>query len=280
MKKLGEKFEKYKPFEIEHIEIPDTGSKDEARFLEKYRLDKSVMIPSNEPQKHARKPDRVLRSNGIPSRMEDELNRVVVEIAPTARVYQIASDQADLAEPIKRTLSVYNYYAVELGLNVLTGQNYKIPDLRFEVDLKCDPGKDRKDVTAYSIAPKDDVKHIKVVGGKINLGISNLLKLIPFPIDGSISNLLNIVELEPWKFEWGFDRYEIEAAGELNYKVYWRIFKTNVVQGFNPTMILKARKNVNVISANVRSIYKLKAGWWDIEPDIRTKEQEIEIWPM
>lgn len=286
MKKFGEKFKEYKRFGIEHIAIPDTGVKYEAEFLKRYELNKNQLpeiMPKNEP--YARKTDsgelctfRVLTSSEIPTRIEDELHKVVVEVAPTANAYQISTDQKDLAEFIKKTLSEFNYYVVELGLNVMLGQKFKIPELLFTVDLKCD-GKDRTDVTAYDIAPDDSIKHIKIISGKISLGITKLLKFIPTPIGQVISGLLSI-EMNPWEFEWGFDKYMIDAAGKKDYRVYWKIYETNVVQGFNPTVILKAKKDVNMVSASVRCVYKLKAGWWDITPEIKSNEIEVKIWPL
>lgn len=284
-KKFGRKFEEYEPFGIEHMAILDTGDKYETKFLEQYGLDKNRLpeiIPTNEP--YARRTDsgelhaiRVLKSGEIPAEIEDELNKVVVEIAPTANVYQIPSDQQDLAEFIKKTLSEFDYYIVELGLNVMLGRKFKIPELLFEVDLKCSG--ERTDVTAYDIAPDDTIKHVKVISGKISLGITKLLKFIPGPIGQMLPDLLSI-EINPWEFEWGFDRYMIDAAGKKNYRVYWKVYETNVVQGFNPTMILKTRKGVNSISASARVLYKFKVGWLDITPEIRSNETKIKIWPI
>lgn len=291
MKKFGEKFEEYKPLGIENLTIPDTGHEYEREFLEHYDLDKDRLpeiMPTNEPYAHRTDRGelctfRVLGRSEFLTRIEEEneLDRAVVEVAPTANVYQIPHDQQDLDEYIKRTLSVFNYYVVELGLNVMLGREFKIPKLLFEVDLKCD-GRDRTDVTAYDIAPDDKSEYISLLSGKvrISLGITKLLKFVPAPIGQVIPDLLSI-EINPWEFEWGLDRYVIDACGRRNYKIYWKIYKTNVVQGFNPTMIIKVRRRgVSNISAVVRSIYELKAGWWKITPEIKSKEVEIKIWPM
>ncbi|MGP8328901.1 MAG: hypothetical protein ACT6FF_01085 [Methanosarcinaceae archaeon] len=285
MKKFGEKFKEYKPFEIEHMGIPDTGNEFETQFFEEFDLDKDRLpeiMPLSEPyackaaggELYALK---VLEICKLTSTIKDELNKIVIEVAPTANVYRIPDNQHDLAESIKRTLPEFNYYVVELGLNVLLGRKSKIPELLFEVDLTCD-GKNREDVTAYDIAPNDNIKHIKVIGGKISLGITKYLKFIPEPIGEVISDLL-IIDINPWEFEWGFDKYMIDAAGKKNYHIYWKIYETNIVQGFNPTMILKVRKGVNKISANVRAIYKLK-GRFNITSDIKFNEIEINILPM
>jgi hypothetical protein len=111
------------------------------------------------------------------------------------------------------------------------------------------------------------------------LNITNLLKLIPGPIGQVFPNLIDI-EINPIEFEWGFDKYMIDAAGRKNYQAHWKVYETNVVQGFNPIIILKARKGVKVISAGTRVIYRLESGLFGISTDVRSDEKDIRIWPM
>ncbi len=66
-------------------------------------------------------------------------------------------------------------------------------------------------------------------------------------------------------------------AAKKNYNLYWKIYQTDTVQSFNPTMILKVRKNVKKITAKAKCIYKLKTVWWDYAPDIKTDSKEIKI---
>jgi hypothetical protein len=286
MKKFGQKFKEYKPLEIEHVSIPDTKSINETKFLNQYNLDKyqlQEIMPKTEPyayrtSKGELSPLRVLRNIDIPNKLKEELNKSVIEIAPTANIYQISPSQKDLSDFIKNTLTQFNYYVVELGLNVMLGKRFTIPELLFEVDLKCN-GKDATDVTAFDIAPDDSIKHIKVISGKISLGITKLLKFAPAQVGQIISDLLDI-QINPIEFEWGFDKYLIDAAGKKNYRIYWKIYKTSISQGFNPTIILKARKDVNTISANVRATYGLKSGLTNFQPAIRTNEMSIKILSM
>ncbi len=80
-------------------------------------------------------------------------------MAPAANVYQIPPDQQDLSDFVKKTLLWYNFYVVELGLNVMVGWEYQVPELLFKVGLRCD--RERTDVIAYDIAPKDETKYTK-----------------------------------------------------------------------------------------------------------------------
>lgn len=287
MKKFGAKFKIYKPFEIEHLAIPAVGVTSGAKFLNRYGLQREKLtevMPMEKTRIYKMRrggeprPLKVIGKSRSLNKIRKELSKVVVGAAPGANVYQIPSDQPDLAKSIKNTLGEFNYYIVELGLNVMLGRQFKIQELLFQVDLKSD-GQNKTDVIAYDIAPDDKIKRVKVLSGKISLGVNKLLKLIPSPIGQIVSDLIEI-EINPWEFDWGFKKFMIDACGRKNYHLYWKVYKTNVIQGFNPCMILKVRKNVKNISASAKCIYKLKTSWWDITPDIKTDAQKIKIWPM
>lgn len=254
MKKFG-KFRKYEPLEVEPTSIRKQD------FSPKRGLEEILKLT----------PD-------AKNELEAELNTPVIEIAPAANVYQIPPDQKDLADFVKKTLSWYNYYVVELGLNVMVGRKIKIPELLFKVVLQCD--KNQEDVIAYDIAPKDETTYTELLKGKvkINLGVTTLLKFIPVPLGGQFLDLLSI-EINPWEFEWGISNYLIDACGEKDCNIYWKIYETDMVQGFNPSLIVRAKKEVKTISAGVRCVYKLKTSWFAIEPEIESKEKEILIWP-
>ncbi len=287
MKSFGTKFRIYKPFKIEHLAVPDVRTNSGTKFLNRYGLQREKLteiMPMDKARIYKMRrggephPLKVVGKSRPLDKIKKELNKVVVGVAPGANVYQIPSNQPDLDKSIKNTLGEFNYYIVELGLNVMLGRQFKIPELLFQIDLKSD-GQNKTDVTAYDIAPDNKIKHVKVLSGKINLGVNKLLKLIPSPIGQIVSGLIEI-EINPWEFDWGFNKFMIDACGRKNYHLYWRVYKTNVIQGFNPCMILKVRKNVKNISASAKCIYKLKTNWWDITPDIKTNAQKIKIWPM
>jgi hypothetical protein len=260
MKKFGEKFDRYEPLEIERVSIAD-----ENRTYRVLREASSLLETKG--------------GSGSIKELEAELNKSVVEVASAANVYQISPDQKDLSDFIKKTLTWFNYYVVELGLNVMVGRKCSIPELLFKVILMGDGN--TENVVAYDIAPKDETEYRKLLSGnvKIALGVTTFLKFIPVPLGEHVSNLLN-VDINPWEFEWGIEKYMIDACGEKSCDVYWKIYETSMVQGFNPAMIVRAKKEVNKISANARCVYKLKTGWCDITPRIDSKEREVIIWPV
>ena len=157
------------------------------------------------------------------------------------------------------------------------GREAKIPGLVFEVDLRSD-GKDRTDVTAYDVMPNDKIKRVKVIEGKISLGVSKLLGLMPGLIGKVLPNLLSI-DINPWEFSWELPRYQIDTSGPKNYHIYWRLYDTEVVQGFNPTMIVKVRKGVNKLTAMVRALYQIKTGLLSPK-EVRSDEKVIPILPL
>lgn len=262
MKKFGKKFEEYQPVEVENVEISEKSAQVE---------DESEIFKKTSKKKE--------RDPKLEKKLKEELSTPIIEVAPAANVYQIPPDQQDLADFVKKTFSWYNFYVVELGLNVAVGREYQVPELLFKVGLRCD--KERINAVAYDIAPKDETKYTKLLSGKVkvNLGITTLLEFIPIPLGEKISNLLSI-DINPWEFEWGISRYRIDAAGKMSYDIHWKIYKTDMVQGFNPTMIIRAKKEVQKIDANVKCIYKVKTSWYHLTSEIKSKERKIPFWPV
>jgi len=187
-----------------------------------------------------------------------ELRKATIKVAPAPNIYQISPKQPDLSAFIKSTLLGFDYYLVELGLNVIVGREAKVPTLRFKVDLYSN-GAERTDVTTYSIAPTDSIKRTKIVEGKISIGVNNLLKLIPGPIGEMLPNLISI-DINPIEFRWQLSKYEIDASGPGSYEVGWLIYGTEIVQGFNPLMMLRVNKRVSKIFADVQADYELHIG--------------------
>ena len=221
---------------------------------------------------------RVVKAADISNNLEAELRKVTVGVAPAANTYKFSPDQPDLSEMIKNTMPYYDYYLVELGLNVLVGRDAQVPALVFQVDLRSD-APNRTDVTAFDVMPRDEIKTVKVIQGKISVGISKLLNLIPGPIGQLLPNLLSI-DINPIEFAWNFDKYLIDTTGPKSYEIAWKIYETNVVQGFNPTMILKVRKSVSEITARVRAIYRIKTGRLITDKEVRLDKKQIRILPL
>jgi hypothetical protein len=187
-----------------------------------------------------------------------EKNRI--EISPAAHTYNLEKAAQSGGEKIPpsllATLDEFDYYNTELGLNIILADGYKLKKLRFLAEIYGDDNKS-PDVVAYDTFPDDQVKRITIAGGKITLGVDNLLKLVAGPVGETISNLLKI-ELNPWTFNWGYDRIEIQNSEGLTYDPEWILKHDNIYKGFNPTMIMKKRKNVRKILAKVQITYTLE----------------------
>jgi hypothetical protein len=121
----------------------------------------------------------------------------------------------------------------------LIGDNIKSPDV------------------VHDTFPDDQVKRIPIIQGKITLGVDNLLKLVGGKVGEIISNLLKM-ELNPWSFDWGYDRIEIQNSEGLTYDPEWLLKHDNIYKGFNPTMIIKKRKSIKKILAKVQITYTLE----------------------
>jgi len=190
--------------------------------------------------------------------LKEAMEENKIQIAPAAHRVDLCEKAAEkgIVLMTHSTMNEFDFYNVELGLNILLGRGYEIPRLRFMMEIF---GDDRKspDVIAYDAFPHTQVKKIQIIGGKINLGVSSALNLIPFPIGQILSNILKI-DLNPWEFNWAYDQIELMFAGRLSYELDWDLRHKNIYQGFNPTLILKKRKRINKVVAKVKVIYSLK----------------------
>jgi hypothetical protein len=291
MARFGEDFDKteYQPLAVEHVSIPNINDDLEREFLTANKLDKARLAsiqPMIEP--YAVKTGKVLLTNTVirssditpGTDLANELQKTVVKAAPTAHVYPIQSDQPGIDTSVKQTLSVFDYYMTELGLEVLLGDDVTLPELLLTVELTCD-GKDQADAVAYDIAPKDTFEWKSIVSGQIGLGVTGLLKLIPLPIVQVVAGLIPIT-INPWEFDWKIRKYLIGAAGELDYNIYWKLHGTDVAQSFKPTLILKVRKDVTIVAAKITCTYSIKQSKWKfwIPPQVRTIPQDVKILPV
>lgn len=278
-------FASYKRLNIQHIAFAEPSSPKELVAFKDIGVDLNSLpeiIPSDtryvtSARGQAPHGLRVLVRQAIPNILVEQLRKTVVKIASTAPVYQIPENQQDLSQLIKNTLPYFDYYVVKLGLVVLLNRGDQIPELLFEVNLESD-APDKTFVTGYDMAPNDTFKNIKIISGKVTLGVSKLLKFIPSPAGQAISELINI-DLDPLEIKWNIRKCQINAAGNLDYKLYWRLYETSIVEGFEPTMILKVKKGVKKISASAKIIYKLKSGWLNITSEVKTAKMKIPILP-
>jgi hypothetical protein len=286
VKKFGEPFKKYEPFGIAHLSFPNAA--ESLQNIQRLGVDiadlneLTELRPSSTHIFTAGKPVerslRVVTNDQLSADSKKKvLKEVEVGVAPVARVYAISPDQSDLSDAIKKTMPYFNYYVVELGLNVLVGQEAKIPELKFEADLYSD-GKDRTDVTTNSVAPTDSIRTVVAVGGKISIGVSKLLELIP--VVGKVVPDLIAIDINPIPFKWELKKYDIDTSGPLNYKASWRVYNTESIQSFNPMMVLRAKKKISKISANARVTYALKTGSIFTHTEVYSDEKKVSILPL
>lgn len=285
MKKFGEPFKKYEPFGIAHMSFLNAAAS--LQNIQELGVDivdlneLTELRPSSTcilaTEKSVGRSLRVVTNDHLSAESRKKIQKEFeVGVAPVARVYAISPNQSGLSIAIKKTMPYFNYYFAELGLNVLVGQGAKIPELRFEVDLHSD-GKDRTDVTTNSVAPTDSIKTVVAVSGKISIGVSKLLELIPV---GKVVSDLIPISINPIEFKWELKKYDIDTSGPLNYKASWRVHNTENVQSFNPMMVLRAKKEISKIWANARVIYALKTGSIFTHTEIYSDEKKVLIQPL
>jgi hypothetical protein len=285
MKRFGEPFEKYETFEIAHLSVPDTLESIESMSkvgvyntntdeLTAHTLSSTRVLETQESaETHLHVVPHDYLTMDAKKRI---LNEVDIGAAKVATVYPISPEQEGLADSIRQNLPYFDYYVVELGLNVCIGREAKIPQLKFEADLYSDSD-ERNDVTTNSVSPTDEIRRVKIVDGKVAVGVSKLLELIP--VVGDVASKLLTIDINPIEFKAELTKYSIDTSGPRSYNTSWRIYGTETVQSFNPVMILKARKNVNKIWAIVRVTYILQTGFFN-KAEVESNPIVVKILPI
>jgi len=272
MKRFGEPFEKYESFKVAKVSDVER-TKAEAKHVLTTGTTNSKSKSAEDLM--SRKIDLDLQKD-TPDK-KSILQDINIGAAQAANLYAINPKQKGLSQPVKQNLPYFDYYIVELGLNVRVGREAKIPQLLFTVDLYSD-SQERTDVVTNSIAPTDVIKKTKVVEGKVTIGVSKLLEFIP--VVGTIASKLLTIDIGPIEFKAELAKCAIDASGQkLSYNVSWKIYETENVQSFNPVLMLKVRKNVTKIWADVKVSYLLQTGWFK-EKEVETKPLTIKILPV
>jgi hypothetical protein len=183
-----------------------------------------------------------------------------IEVAPAAHrvdLVKLAEEGGQKLPPqLSSTLDEYDYYNIEMGLNIILSQGYNLTELRFKTEIYGDDNLS-DNVIAYDIFPDDQVKRVTIVEGEISLGVTELFNLVPAPVGTILANLLK-VKLNPWKFSWGYDKIEIQSSEGLTYSPEWLLRYENIYRGFNPTLIIKKKKDIKKIVAKTTINFDLK----------------------
>jgi hypothetical protein len=190
----------------------------------------------------------------------------------------VQSGGPDINPFMKATLKDFDYYLAELGFNVVLGKGFKMLRLRFFVDIMGN-GFATPDVVSYDAFPDDQVKRVTIVGGEVSLSLDPLMKLISAPVGTIVSNVLKI-SLDPWKFNLGYDKIDIQYSGDLAYNLLWDIRHNNIFRGFNPVIVLKKRKTLTNVNTKVRAIYEIQAHRENplhLRPHVSLESNEKEI---
>ncbi len=279
MKRFGEPFETYKTFRAGDLVVHDSFESLTSQYVQAENASELACAVNSTK---GGTPIKAPRKSATPSFfvLDDKekqkiMRKIKVGASPVANVYAISPQQKDLSEAIIQNMPYFNYYIVELGLNVRVGEEAVIPNLEFRAELFSD-SKTREDVTTNSIAPNDEIKKIKIVDGTVKIGISKLLEFIP--VVGPVASEAIKIDINPIEFKLEKTKYMVDASGAHDYTSSWSIYGTEVAQNFNPLMILKARKNVTSIWAMVDVKYTLKKHFKSI--DVNPKPIKVKILPV
>jgi hypothetical protein len=190
--------------------------------------------------------------------IRDIIEKNRIEVAPAAEYLDLVRGAQNGGHALPAGLDTinYDYYSVQLGLNIILQQDFKLTHLRFSAELYGDD-KISTDVIASDTFPDDQVRTINIISGEISLGVTELFKFIGGPVGSTLSNLLNI-KLNPWVFKWDYRVIEIQSSKALTFHPEWLLKHDNIWKGFNPTLIIRKRKGIRNVKAQVTIAYRLE----------------------
>lgn len=159
-----------------------------------------------------------------------------IEVAGVAETTKLSSDEE------------HEYLKSELGMNIIVPKG-SIEEMRFKVTLKGD-GEITDEVVAIDGFPKDLIEEKEIVGGKIEVGITKLFKLIPI-VGNIIPDLLKI-ELNPFVFKLGsLKRVNIDFSGGLTPEPEWYLKGNGIKNDFRVALTIKKSKSIKTIEGEV-----------------------------
>jgi hypothetical protein len=185
--------------------------------------------------------------------LRKELYNATIAVAKVAKVYKIPNDKLD----ITLRNSDAGYYRIDSGMNINVPQG-RIKALRFFFSLYGD-GRQSDDVWVLDGFPKDKIDRVNIISGKVKVGINSLLKIVPFT--QPFADLVD-VDINPWEFDWGYDKLQIGFTENLTYNVDWYLSGDNVNQSFNCYLTIRKKSTVKHVYAAAKAI-------WEYEPQSR-----------
>jgi hypothetical protein len=185
--------------------------------------------------------------------LKNELHQTTIAIAKFAHVHKIPNEKLDATVRNDN----FEYFRMDTRININVPQG-RIKELCFFLSLYAD-GKQSGEVFALDGFPNDKIKHFTIVGGKIKLGINNLLKIIP--ITQPLASVIDI-KINPWEIKWGYDKLQVGFTEGLTDNVNWCLSSDNVNQGFNCYITLM-KKNT------AKDVYAIAKARWIYEPQSR-----------
>ncbi|MCP4364177.1 MAG: hypothetical protein GY800_02635 [Planctomycetes bacterium] len=207
--------------------------------------------------------------------LEKLLREVRVEIAEAAHTVQIP--RKSLPDEFKSTLASYSYYKCEFGMNVVLPKKTFLEELRFRVNLTGDGKRAANRVVALDGWPKSTIKETKLAKGKVNIGISKALQIVPVVGDVA-SNILNASF--QWEYEWVLKEVEVSFSGGLTTAPAWYLHKGNINKAFIATVILKKKKPIKRVIGKTKASWSIRKRGWREPLTIDGDEKNLSILPV
>jgi len=166
---------------------------------------------------------------------------------------ELVSHAAKVISPLGEGLAVgdYNYFLVEMPLNILVPENHVMVRLRLQLQL----GSKESGVVAYDLFPPDQWEVRERSLGEVNIDVSKLLTFVyPTPIADCFGFKLG------YPIKWKTHTATVSTSDKMSNPVEWYVKDESIQHGFIGHVIVRAPK-VEMVEVEAKLACELrKAG--------------------
>ncbi len=162
---------------------------------------------------------------------------------------------AEIAETTMiRSKENHDYLLTKLEMNIILPKGI-IEELRFKATLKGD-GEVSNKVYAHDGFPKDIIVDKYIVEGKVTLGVTKLLNLVPV-----IGDLVPDLELKPKEFKLGkLRQVQVDFSGSKTPIPEWYLSAKGIKNELSVALIIAKLRGINRIEAEIQCAWIYNPG--------------------
>ncbi len=190
-----------------------------------------------------------------PEEAKEMLRKVRIELPPRLEWYELREYIRKRSLPWELNLPpkdrLYNYYFIELPLNILLTEKYRL--VRLLLSLELNPAQ----AVAYDLFPSDKIELKPILSGEVSLDVSKALRFVQ--VGDHLSQSLGLKISIP--FKWYSTEIYINTSDRLSNPVEWYIRDNSIQKGFTAYLIIQAPPNEKTV-INARLFFDVRKESW------------------